>query len=113
MVRLIEYPALKQALSVSGIKCSEVHSKSFYCTKLTDYSLKNKKLKDLLIQLVYKKPVLFVVFYAVGCFQPTVLEIKIICFSNSHIYPSRGGVYNPMRSRIRLRLFGINYSLRS
>jgi len=46
-IRLIKDPALKQALSVSCIKCSEVHSKSFYCTKLTDYSLKNKKLKDL------------------------------------------------------------------
>lgn len=47
MVRLIEYPALKQALSVSGIKAGIEHDDFLNNTKLIDYSLKNKKLKDL------------------------------------------------------------------
>lgn len=78
MVRLIKDPALKQALSVSGIKAGIEHDNFLYNTKLTEYYLNNQKIiKDLLIQLVYKG-----LFYAVGCFQPTVPVIKVIYFSN-------------------------------
>ena len=60
MVRLIEYPALKQALSVSGIKAGIEHDDFLYNTKLTEYSQNNQKIiKDLLILLVYKRPLGF------------------------------------------------------
>lgn len=66
-IRLIKDPALKQALSVSGIKAGIEHDDFLYNTKLIEYSLNNQKIiKDLLILLVYKKPVLFVVLGNIG-----------------------------------------------
>ena len=53
-IRLIKYPSLKQAFSVSCIKAGIEHDDFLHNTKLTEYSLNNQKIiKDLLFIFIF------------------------------------------------------------